>query len=160
MDFSSAGYTGYAVNGVEVASRICLACVCSKGTSFFFSGVLNVVAEVIVTEWVLGKMMVIFQWSKIDGCSCMPSSHYYTGHDSEITVPTNVPLFHLPTRRAPRSSLPTSGVALCFKKALNSGTRCKSKRKDRKLPSRVHGGRVVTLGSVGLSPSRPQRIIP
>jgi hypothetical protein len=158
MDFGSA-------KGVEVGSRICLACVRSEGTSFFFVGVLNVVAEVIVAGWVIGKMKVIFQWSKIDGCSCEPSLHYYTGHDLGTIMPRkkNIPLFHLPRRRAPRSSLSTSGVALCFKNALNSGTRCKSKRKQRKLPSRVHGGRDVkvgSLGSLGLSPSRPRRIIP
>jgi hypothetical protein len=71
MDFSIA----------EVGSRICLACVRREGASFFFVGVLNVVAEVIVAERVIGKMKVISQWSKIDGCSCASSSHYYTGHD-------------------------------------------------------------------------------
>jgi hypothetical protein len=74
MDFGS-------LKGVEVGSRICLACVRSEGASFFFVRVLNVVAEVIVAGWVIGKMEVISQWSKIDGCSCAPSSHYYTGHD-------------------------------------------------------------------------------
>jgi hypothetical protein len=66
---------------VEVGSRICLACVRGEGASFFFVGVLNVVAEVIVAGWVIGEMTVIFEWSKIDGCSCVPSSHYYAGHD-------------------------------------------------------------------------------
>lgn len=104
MDLSSAKV-------VEVRSRICLACVRSEGASFFFVGVLNVVAEVIVAGWVIGKMTVIFEWSKIDRCSCVPSSHYYTGHDLSKIMQNNVPLFHLPTRRAPRSSLLTSGVA-------------------------------------------------
>jgi hypothetical protein len=60
------------VEVVEVGSRIYLARVRSKGAPFFFVGVLNVVAEVIVAGWVFGKMTVISQWSKIDGCSCAP----------------------------------------------------------------------------------------
>lgn len=73
-DFSSA-------KGVQVGSRICLACVRSEWASFFFVGVLNVVAKVIVAGWVFGKMRIISQGSKIDGCSCVPSSYYYTGDD-------------------------------------------------------------------------------
>jgi hypothetical protein len=67
------------------------------------------------------------------------------------------PLFHRPTIRAPRRSLPFSGVkdfpfpslarGFSFKKTLNSGTVWKRYRKTRKLPSTAQGALGITVGS-------------
>jgi hypothetical protein len=76
------------------------------------------------------------------------------------------PLFQRPTIRAPRRSLPSSGVktfpfpssgtGLFFKKSLNSGTCWKSQRKTTKLPSVDQSFLMFMPGS----PVLPVTIIP
>jgi len=90
-------------------------------------------------------------------CSYLFGSAPKAGSSLKGVMSIGAPLFQRPTIRAPRSSLPSSGVntfpfpslarGFFFKTSLNSGTIWKSQRKTRKLPSTAQGALVVKPGS-------------
>ena len=95
--------------------------------------------------------------------ACKTMYTYFVGSAPKAGLSWNgvisigAPLFQRPTIRAPRRSLPCSGVktfpvpslgkAFCFKKVLNSGTSWKSQRKTAKLPSVDQSFLMLKFGS-------------
>lgn len=121
-----AGY-GRDCQTFKVGSGIGLTDMCREGASILRLWVFwESVAKVIVASWICPKFRVVLRWSKINGRSCSPSWVHQSYQISRTRMQDHVPLFHRPTMRAPRSSLPNSGATpgtgLCFRNASNSGT--------------------------------------
>ena len=121
---------------------------------------LSLETEVVVLLRVRGEGRIVLERRDIDGGTWGESTRQYSM--DALAMLTNLPLFHLPMNRAPRSSLPSArvkpgrSIGLSCRNLLNSGTSWKRYLKARKLPSNAHDGRCAATSS----PSRPRSMMP